>query len=147
MLIDDDQYDMLYRRASYPVWLKFGINKAELRMLKQLSWYLKHRNATVVGFGAFCDVVTNNSVERVKMNGYLRGLMEKKFVGSYSYISNPGSLSVGLSDLGVEVLNCFREDLIKLRDKYPCSPYRLDQDVIPSFEQEPRARYVPRKQA
>lgn len=147
MLVDNHLYDLVSRRAAYPCWLKYGINKMELKMLGQLSSYLKFRNSTVVGKHDFFDTVTNNSREKVRMEGYLSGLIKGRFIGCYEYVSSPDGLSLGLSDLGVQVLIDFDSDVQVLLEKYKPSPYRLDTDIIPSFSQEPRARYIPKRMA
>jgi hypothetical protein len=140
MQVDDDQYDFLYRRSTYPLWLKFRINKMEFRLLKQLNWYLKYKNTTVTSKQEFFDTITNNQHEKRLMEGYLKGLTEKKFIGAYEYIKTPGSLSIGLSDLGVNVLKSFKQHYDLLAEKYHISPFRLDQ-VNPSFTSKPRPYY------
>lgn len=118
MCIDYKTVFFVYRRSSYPVYLKFKINKFELQMLCMLSAFLLHRGKNIVSKAEFFDTMTNNSRERIKIEGYLHGCIDKKFVGCYEYISHPGSLSVGLSDLGISVIKSFEEDLKKMVDKY-----------------------------
>lgn len=140
MQTDHRQFNFIYKRASYEVYKKFRINKLELWLLTSLEWFLINKNKTVISRDDFFENITGNSREKAKMRGYYQGLVTGKFIGCYEYISSPGSLSIGLSDLGHNVLRCYDQAIGVFMEKYPRSPYRLDE-AEPSVVKQEMARY------
>lgn len=106
------------RRAMYPCWIKFGINKAELSCLSALHAYLEARNKTIVSWLSFKRAVTNNSREKAKMEGYLQGLLKGKFIAPYEYKRVPGSFCVGITPLGLAVLERYNIELFRLSKEF-----------------------------
>jgi|SRR5687768_14852085 len=118
MLLDYQAFLFSYRRASYGVYLKYGINKFELQFLLMLSGYLRCIGKQVIAKNEFFDTSTGNPREHRKMLGYLGGCLDKRFIGSYEYIKKPGSLSIGISNLGLSVISHFEKDLLKYMDRF-----------------------------
>lgn len=146
MSIDFYTYNLIFRRASFPSYSRFRVNKFELTLLCQLNGFLRFKNAVIVSKVELFDVVTNNGTEKAKMAGYYMGLLNKGMIGEYEYISQPGSTSVGLSDLGVNVLRQFEQELRKLSDRYKCSPLRVGVDTpAPTLQNAPR--HTPKQSA
>ncbi len=141
MHIDHSLYDFIYRRASYPSWQRYRVNKLELKVLGMLSAYLKHINRVISSQQEFLDTVTRNALEKRKLGGAINGLVSKNCIGSFEYIQSPGSVCIGLSDLGVKVLSDFNTKLELMADKYKPSAYRIDNVINPSFTQEPNIKY------
>lgn len=125
MLLDFYTYNLIFRRASFPSYSKFRVNKFELTLLCQLNGFLRYKNIVIASKTELFDTITNNGTEKAKMAGYYTGLLTKGMIGEYEYISQPGSTSVGLSDLGVNVLKQFEQELIQLSERYKCSPLRV----------------------
>jgi len=146
MSIDFYTYNLIFRRASFPSYSKFRVNKFELTMLCQLNGFLRFKNVVIVSKTELFDVITNNGTEKAKMAGYYTGLLTKGMIGEYEYISQPGSTSVGLSDLGVSVLKQFEHELRLLADRYRCSPLRVGVDTAaPTPASAPR--HTPKQQS
>lgn len=118
MLLDYQAFLFSYRRASYGVYLKYGINKFELQFLLMLSGYLRCIGRQVIAKNEFFDTLTGNPREHRKMSGYLSGCLDKRFIGSYEYIKKPGSLSLGISDLGMSCIASFEKDLAKYMERF-----------------------------
>ncbi len=140
MLIDYRQYNFIYKRASYEVYKQFRINKLELWLLTSLYWHLQYENRTVMAKSEWFGTITGNSREIRKMEGYFQGLIRLGCVGTFEYISSPGSVSVGLSDLGISILDFYDRALLKFQLKFPCHPYKLDRKQ-PSITDEPLPKY------
>jgi hypothetical protein len=119
--IDPCLFALLNRRAQYPCWIKFGINKAELSCLSALQGYLKARHKSVISWLVFKRAITSNSKEQAKMEGYLKGLIRLKVVELYEYKRKPGSYCLGISPLGLAVLDHYRRSLANLQDKFIAS--------------------------
>lgn len=143
MIIDHALYCFIYKRASYEAYKKYRINKLELWLLCALSAFLKHRNVTLISKCKFFEQITGNGREKFKTEGPLFGLQQKGFVGSYEYIKVPGSLSIGLSDLGVSVLICYDQAVRDFADKFAESPCRIGLPV--SVTEEPISKYYKSK--
>ncbi len=140
MLVDHSQYDFLYKRASYECYKLYKVNKLELWLLNTLSWMLKHRNRTVIAKLEWFGTITGNARERRKMEGYFNGLLRLGLVGTFEYVSSPGSVSVGLSDQGIAVLKCYDKAIEKFVIQFACSPYKLE-DYPHSIIDEPLPLY------
>lgn len=140
MLIDDAQRDFIFKRASYEVYKRFKVNKFELWLLNSLSWYLQHVEQTIVSRNHFFDTITGNSRELRKMEGYFQGLLRLKCIGTFEYISCPGSLSLGISDLGLEVLRHYKTALAQFSNKYPRNTKTIDGFPL-SITAEPTPKY------
>lgn len=101
---------------------------------------LKHRNRTVIAKMEWFGTITGNVRERRKMEGYFQGLMRLGLVGTFEYVSSPGSVSVGLSDTGIAVLRLYETAIIKFTEQFACSPYKLDE-FAPTITAEPLPLY------
>lgn len=132
MVIDIFQHDYIYKRASFQVYTKYNINKLELWLLSALVWHLKVCGQTVCSKVEFFATVTGNAREWSKMEGYYTGLLSKGFIGTYEYISKPGSLSLGISDLGMNVLREYQVACAVMATKYPKSSYVIDMPATVS---------------
>lgn len=111
---DYSTYELVRRRAAYPLLRRFGINRYELWMLCQMCGYIQYKGRVIVGKQRFFSFVTGNSREKAKMMGYYTGLSKKGFIGLFEYIKKPGSESFGISDLGVRVLEEYEKELDKM---------------------------------
>lgn len=118
MLVDVHLYDALTRRAAFPIYERYGINRYELWMLSSLVGYLGHRGMTIVSKHGFFKFLTGNRSYRKKQEGYFHGLLSKGFIGQYEYIRVPGSQSIGLSDLGVRVIRDYLGSVQGLIDRH-----------------------------
>lgn len=118
LVYDFHAYELIKRKSAYRIYCKFGINRFELTFLVQLSGYLRHINRQIVSKDEIFSAITGNTKEFRKMEGYLKGCRDKQFIGSYEYISRPGSLSLGITDLGLKVLEVFNGELRLFLERY-----------------------------
>lgn len=116
------EYERFRYRASYPVYLAFGLNKSECWTLFQLSGYLKACAREVVSRKLFLESLSGNHRMKVKTLGFYYGLIDKGMLGTYEYISRPGSLCVGITDLGYKALEMYERELERLRAKQKTPP-------------------------
>lgn len=107
-------YEGFRRRALGKMWQKYQINEFELTMLCCVASYVARIKRPLVSKRELFDGITGNSLRKAKMEGFLKGLITKQFVGSYEYIIRPDSLSVGVSDLGARVLLDFNSEINRL---------------------------------
>jgi hypothetical protein len=114
-------YEGFRRRALGKMWQKHGINEFELTMLCCLASHVARVGRSLVSKRELFDGITGNSLRKAKMEGFLKGLITKQFVGSYEYITRPDSLSVGVSDLGSKVLDDFNGEVIRLMSAFELS--------------------------
>lgn len=128
------------RRASFCCYQKFSVNKMELWLLCALNAYLNFKGVTIVSKLDFFRQVTANPREKAKMQGYYQGLVTKGCVGVYEYIQQPGSESVGISELGAKVLSTYDESLQFYADKFKRHPHRLDASIIITADPQDRWR-------
>lgn len=128
-------YELVRRRGAYPLLQRYCINRYELWLLVQLAGFMQYYNKSIVSKGLFFDTVTGNMREQAKMNGYYTGLVNKRFVGTFEYISRPGSESVGISDLGAIVLADYERCVTDLMHKFEANELR--QAKVVTFTQEP----------
>jgi hypothetical protein len=121
-------YEGFRRRALGKMWQKHGINEFELMMLCCLASHVARVGRSLISKRELFDGITGNSLRKAKMEGYLKGLITKQFVGSYEYITRPDSLSVGVSDLGHKVLIDFNTEINRLMgsvEQLECQQYFL----------------------
>lgn len=111
--------DLFFRRASYAIKLRYGINKPELKTLCSLYRFTLYKGREIVGWKEFTDSHTGNLAEKMKMQGYLRGLFRLQLLGSYEYVHQPGSFSVGITDLGHKIISAYIEALRVIDDNHP----------------------------
>lgn len=138
--MDKLQYEFIFRRASYTCYLKFRVNKFELKLLMALVHFLRYKGRNVVARSEFFNHITNNVRERAKMQGYYAGLLDKKIIGTFEYIAIPGSECVGISELGLSVLAELQRELNRLSAQYPIHNHYLDS-LPASFTSEPNPKY------
>jgi hypothetical protein len=131
---------LVMRRAAYQVRLKYDINRYELYLLMQLHALLMHLDRPFVSVIGLFRQITGNSGEWRKMNGYMTGLINRRYVGTFEYVKTPGSLSVGPSELGLAVIECYRVESSRLAAKFgPAESAR-----VVSYEESMPKYYVPR---
>lgn len=118
MFINIHMYDGLSRRAAYPLWLRFGINRFELTMLSSLCGFLAFKEQTIVSKVEFFSWLTGNGKDRLKQQGYFFGLLSKGFIGQFEYVSIPGSQSIGLSERGVRVIEAYYKSIDEIMHRY-----------------------------
>lgn len=114
---DYSTYELVRRRAAYPLLQRFGINRYELWMLCQMAGCCRHLNKAIVSKNTFFGNITGNSREKAKMQGYYTGLVNKKFVSLYEYKAKPGSESFKINALGARVLNEYHKEIEKMAEK------------------------------
>lgn len=100
------------------IFQRFGINRQEMQCLLQLSGFLENINKPLVSRGIFVDYISGSYGTKAKYYGYTKGLIEKGCLGSFEYISHPDSISLGITDYGIEVMRVFFEDQDKLFRRY-----------------------------
>lgn len=125
MLVDAHVFLLIHRRAQYPVYLKYGINKAELAFLVELSGYLRHLERKIVSKKKLFETITANSREKRKMEGYLLGCVNGGFIALYEYKPKPGSMSLGITELGLNAIKLFEKEVSKLMEVYKPSPVNV----------------------
>lgn len=103
MQVDIHLYDGLCRRAAFPIYKRFKVNRFELWMLSALVGFLASREMSIASKAEFFGFLTGNW-NKSKLEGYYHGLLGKGLIGQYEYVTRPGSKSVGLSDFGVVVI-------------------------------------------
>lgn len=118
----DSFEETIYRRVSYPLYMRYRINKFELRFLIAFDGYCGRFGKTLVSARAFIDFMTRNIKEKRKLTGFMHGCLTGGFLGAYEYICQPGSLSLGISDLGFKVLREYQEEKNKMLARYPIEP-------------------------
>lgn len=128
-------YELVRRRSAFPLLQRYCINRYELWLLVQLAGFMQFYNKSIVSKGLFFDTVTANMREQAKMRGYYTGLVDKRFVGTFEYISRPGSESVGISDLGARVLAEYEHYVTELMNKFKVNEAR--QAKVITFTQAP----------
>jgi len=118
MLVNIHLYDALARRAAFPIYQRYGINRFELWMLSALVGYLSSKEATIVSKIDFFKFLSGNWNTRKKQEGYFHGLLSKQFIGQYEYVMKPGSQSIGLSSLGVRVMRDYLGSIDEFMKRY-----------------------------
>lgn len=108
-------WELLKYRAMYQITLMFpGLNRFELLTLLQISAYLRLQGKTITGLKGFCDCLSGNAKARHKSFGAVQGLLKGKYLGLYEYIPKPGSRSIGISELGLKVIESFYAEFNRL---------------------------------
>jgi hypothetical protein len=108
----------LRHRASYPIYQEFGVNVDELWFLSSLYTYQLTLSRSAVSRRDFYDWLSQNMKRHYKFDGYLHGLQTKELIGTYEFVSSPGSKIIGISDLGLAVLRRHGEVLTELLSRY-----------------------------
>jgi hypothetical protein len=111
-------YELIKRRAAFGVYMKFNINRFELSYLLQLCAFLQFHDKQVIGKTTFERQVTSNSREKAKMQGYLKGNLDKGFIGTFEYKSKPGTTSLGITDLGIAVIKKNMQDIAIYMERF-----------------------------
>ena len=99
---------------------------------------MRAENITIVSKQYFVRTSTANRRQWNKLYGALDGLLRKGFIGSYEYVSRPGSVCLAISDLGFTVIGHYSNDLAELYKRF--KPHRNRLPGVDSFEQE-KPRY------
>jgi len=126
MQLDITTWHLVRFRAFSLACKKFECNNLELMMLCAIYGLLRHENKTVTGLRDCIDTMTRNTRQKQKLYGAFTGLVRLKLVGCYEYVSNPGSLSVGLSELGYACIQQYYKSCEELCEKYKKHPDRLE---------------------
>ena len=129
MKLDMHTYELVRRRAAYPILLKYRVNRYELWLLCQMAGFLKHKGKPIVSRAIFFKSVTGNHTEKKKMSGYYIGLLTKKMVGAFEWVAKPGSECFGISELGAHVLGEYEKHLATLIDRM-----ELKRETFDPFE-------------
>lgn len=98
-----------------------GINRFELWLLLSLAGFLSLEGKEIVSKDMFFDFLAGNYNHRIKFEGYYQGLLKLKCIGTYEYVSTKpgtGSVSIGLSDYGIEVIKAHFRAIYGLFDRY-----------------------------
>ncbi len=111
-------YNGIARRAAFPIYRKYKVNRFELWMLSALCGYLQHRGLTIVSKLEFFKHLSGNYRDRKKQEGYFWGLLSKHLIGQYEYITQPGSQSIGLSNLGVSCIRDYQASVAAFVERY-----------------------------
>ena len=99
-------FEWLKLRLTYQVTLKFpGLNRYELLTLLMLDNYTRKRGKEIVSRHNFLDSISGNYKNRQKVYGYCEGLLNKGFLGSFEYVSSPGSVCIGISETGFAAID------------------------------------------
>jgi hypothetical protein len=117
--------NFMNRRAMYSSYRKFGINKLELNLLSCLYAILMNRNITVISRAELFSTITQNKREHARMLGAFSGLVRLQAIGTYEYVSSPGNISIGLSDLGYSMLMEYESSMKDLLGRFSPHPNRL----------------------
>ena len=123
--VDPHLWDMYSRRATYKAYQVFKVNKYELWLLSALYGCLKTVGRPVISKGKFFDKLTKNGRFKKKLFGFYQGLLDRGMIGTYEYISYPGSESVGISDRGLQALALWREEFERLVSENPVSDFEV----------------------
>lgn len=75
------------------------------------------------------------------MHGYFQGLLDRKLIGTFEYIQVPGSVCVGISELGLSVIRLYQSELTRLATQYGVHPYSVDSYAPPTVTAEPPVKY------
>lgn len=121
-------FEWLKLRSTYQVTLKFrGINRYELLTLLQLDIYMKKQGKEIVSKTRFLESLSGNYRNRQKSWAYTEGLLNKGYLGSYEYVARPGSVCVGISELGFKALDQLMIEFNKLNksETKRYKPYKL----------------------
>jgi hypothetical protein len=113
-----DRYQ--FQRASGKTYQRFNINTFELDMLCMLVAHCARHGKYIVSKHHFFSEMTGNGRRKAKYEGYLLGLRNAGYVGSYEYTGYAGSLSIGVSQLGWTVLKYFYKclhDLVNAKEQ------------------------------
>lgn len=102
-------HSMYFRRASYAVKLRYGISKPELETLLSLYHFTIHRGKDIVAWSDFVKQHTGNIREKLRLGEVMKGLFRLAVIGSFEYIPIPGSLCVGISELGYKIITAYLE--------------------------------------
>lgn len=114
-----EQYESFKYRASYRVYLTYKLNKYELWLLCQLSGVLQTHGREIISRTIFFDALTGNNKMKAKLVGYFYGLLERKCIATYEYIGRPGSLCVGITELGLSALSMYNSELKRIKESAP----------------------------
>lgn len=144
MCFDVQIYEYIKHKASFPLYAKFKINRFELTFLMQLSAILRHYNKQIINKDDLFSGITGNVKEFRKFEGYLKGCRDKGFIGSYEYISKPGSLSLGISDLGLSVLRMYNREIEQRVELWRASEEKRDS-LPTSLTLVPPLRHIERQ--
>lgn len=97
---------------------QFKINRMELWALFSLHGYLIFHNKVLISQAEFIGHLSGNFRTKKKIEGYITGLLTLKCIGSFEYTKSPGSLSIGITDFGFEVLKYNWHDMNRLFHRY-----------------------------
>lgn len=110
-----ESYELLKGRSSTKVWQTFKVNRWELQVLIQLKSYSVITGRLIFARTDFIQFMTRSKRDKTKIFGALCGLLSKKLIGMFEYISIPGSQSIGISDLGHKVIDVFYDQFSALK--------------------------------
>lgn len=100
------------------IYMKFGTNRMEVWCLLALHGFLNMKGKPLVSRNIFIDYLSGSMRQRNKCLGYVHGLLEKKCLSTFEYISSPDSVSLGITDFGFKVIEAYYTDMDKLFVRY-----------------------------
>lgn len=122
------RYELVRRRAAYVVYVRYRINRYELSYLGSLSALLSFAGKEIISKNVFVSNVTANNREKVKMEGYLKGCIDRGFIELFEYKLKPGSKCLSITALGKQVLQDFDQSVDIFMDRYSVEPKRVKNE-------------------
>lgn len=138
-MLKERLYATLFQRSSFPVYKAFGLNSSELWLLSSLYCLQKAFNQQQVSRQELYNELSQNRKKWPKYQGYITGLLRLRLIGSYEYVSQPGSQSYGVSDLGLQALRYHERVMGELMARYSIEGGKMDELLVgadrPRFRQ------------
>jgi hypothetical protein len=106
------------RRAMKKVYRLYGCNKLELGFLIALSGFLEATGKEITSLEVAIKQISANRFEKVRLKKYSFFCVNKQFCGSYEFIRMPGSVCIGIADLGFRILECYEQELISFQSHF-----------------------------
>ena len=104
----------MHQRACGLTYQVFRVNAFEIDLLLSLHAHSERLNKMIVPKGEFFNQLTGNTKRKAKYEGFLWGLRRLGLVGSYEYIHRPGSLCIGISEIGWKAIQYYKGQLERL---------------------------------
>ena len=100
------------------IYQRFRANRKEVSTLWSLHGYLIAHNKVLVSQAEFIGHLTGNFNTKTKIHGYIAGLFTLKAIASFEYTKCPGSISIGITDFGLEILKAYWQEMNELFGRY-----------------------------
>jgi hypothetical protein len=146
MLAEVSFHIWMHKRAAKKVYRLFGCNKLEMDFLLCVAAAMNCNDQAIIRVSEIVDKLTARKPEKTRLQQHCFHCVRKGFLGSYEYVSNPGSKSVGFTPLGIECLKAYMNALSELSGKFcPCD-LDLEKIRIKTLKRS-HSRYIERKVA